>query len=206
MRICSSERDYAAAGRPVPSGRNLGVLRRSGVLAEHAEDFALDADVLGGGVNRFHLTVRGLEADEGAFAVEALEGGVGAIDQGNDDLAFAGGTGALDQDVVTGDDVFVAHGVALDFEGVDLAAANYVAQRDCFGGFDGFDGLTGGDAAEEWKAVHDFARGALGDDVDGAAAVVRALEEAFGLEIGDVLMDGGEGAEAEAGSDLLVGG
>jgi hypothetical protein len=35
---------------------------------------------------------------------------------------------------------------------------------------------------------------------------VRALEEALGLEIGDVLMDGGKRTEAEAGGDLLVGG
>ncbi len=33
-----------------------------------------------------------------------------------------------------------------------------------------------------------------------------ALEEALVLEIGDVLVDGGERAEAEAGGDLLVGG
>ena len=94
----------------------------------------------------------------------------------------------------------------LDLEGKDLAVADDVAERDGFGGFDGFDGLAGGDAAEQGKAVHDLAGRALGDDVDGAAAVVSALEEAFGLEIGDVLMDGGEGTEAEAGGDLLVGG
>jgi len=41
------------------------------------------------GVDGGHLGVRGLEADHAAFTVEALEGGVGAVDEGDDDLAFA---------------------------------------------------------------------------------------------------------------------
>jgi len=119
------------------------------VFAEHAEDFALDADAGGGGVDGGHFGVGGLEADEVAFAVEALEGGVRAVDQGNDYFAFAGGAGALDQDVIARDYVFVAHGVAADFEGVDLAVADDVAERDGLGGFDGLYGFAGGDAAEQ---------------------------------------------------------
>ena len=119
------------------------------VFTEDAENFALDADVGGGGIDGGHLGVGGLQADHAAFAVEALEGGVGAVDEGDDDLAFAGGAGALDQDVVAGDDVLVAHGVAAHLEGEDLAVADDVRERDAFGGFDGFDGLAGGDAAHE---------------------------------------------------------
>ena len=206
-KICSSEWSYAGWGSggslSQANGPNGG---ESGVLAEHAQDLALDADVAGGGVDGLHLAVGGLQADEVSFAIEALEGGVGAVDQGHDDLSLAGGAGALDQDVVAGDDVLVAHGVALDLEGIDLAAADDVAEGDGLGSFDGLDGLAGGDAAEQREAVHDLAGRALGDDVDGAAAIVGALQQALGLEIGDVLMDGGERAEAEARGDLLIGG
>ena len=100
--------------------------------------------------------------------------------------------------------MFIAHGIALDLEGVDFAAADNVAKGDRFSGFDGLDGFAGGDATKKGKAIHGLALGALGKDVDGAAAIVRALEQALCLEIGDVLMDGGEGAEAEAGGDFLV--
>src|SRR3981189_3273894 len=91
------------------------------VFAQDAENFALDADVGGGGVDGGHFGVGRLQADHAAFAIEALEGGVGPIDEGDDDLAFAGGAGALNQDVVSGDDVLVAHGVAAYFKGEDLA-------------------------------------------------------------------------------------
>ena len=67
----------------------------SGVFAEDAEDFALNADVGGGGVDGSHFGVGGLQADHAALAIEALEGGVGAVDEGDNDLALAGGAGAL---------------------------------------------------------------------------------------------------------------
>src|SRR3982074_1213011 len=106
------------------------------VFAQDAENFALDADVGGGGVDGGHLGVGGLQADHAAFAIEALEGGVGAVDEGDDDLAFAGCGGALDQDVVPGDDVLVAHGVTAYFEGEDLPVADDVRQRDALRSFD----------------------------------------------------------------------
>lgn len=67
----------------------------SSVFAEDAEDFALNADVGGGGVDRSHFVVGGLQADHAALAIEALEGGVGAVDEGDDNLALASGAGAL---------------------------------------------------------------------------------------------------------------
>ena len=173
-------------------------MRWSGVLTEDSEDLALDADVGGRGVDRSHLSVRGLEADHAALAIEALEGGVGAVDEGDDDFALAGGAGALDQHVVAGDDVLVAHGVAADFEGEDLAVADDVVEGDALGGFDGFDGLAGGDAAEQREAVCALLAGAGRQHIDGAAAIMCALQETLVLQIGDVLVDGGERAEAEA--------
>jgi hypothetical protein len=175
------------------------------VFAEDAENLALDADVGGGGVDGRHFGVGGLQADHAAFAVEALEGGVGAVDEGDDDLAFTGGAGALDQDVVAGDDMLVAHGVAAYFEGEDLAVADDVREGDALRRFDGLYGLAGGDAAQEWQAVGALFTTADGKDVDGAAAIVGALEEALVLQISDVFVHGGEGAEAQTAGDLLVG-
>ncbi len=120
------------------------------VFAEDAEDFALDADVGSRSVDGGHFSIGGLQADHAAFAIEALECGVGTIDEGDDDLAFAGGACALDEDVVAGDDVLVAHGVAAHFKSEDLPVADDVRQRDALCGFDGFDGLAGCDAAQEW--------------------------------------------------------
>ena len=177
----------------------------SSVLAEDSEDFALNADVGGGGVDGGHLGVGGLEADHGAFAVEALQGCVGPVDEGDDDLTLAGGAGALDEDVITVDDVLVAHGVAADLKGEDFAVADDVAEGDGLGGLDSLDWLACSDAAEEGEAVVAFFTGAGREDIDGAAAVVGALEEALVLQVGNVFVHGGKGVEAEAGGDLFVG-
>jgi len=90
-------------------GRNSNL-----VLAEDAEDAALDGDLGGGDDDGVHFGVGGLEADHGALEVEALEGGFGSADEGDDDFALAGGAGALDEDVVAVDDVLVAHGFSTD--------------------------------------------------------------------------------------------
>ena len=174
------------------------------VFAEDAENLTLNADVGGRGVDGGHLGVGRLQADHAAFAVEALEGGVGAVDEGDDDLAFAGGAGALNQDVVSGDDVLVAHGVAAHFKGEDLAVADDVRQRDALCGFDGFDGLAGCDAAHERKAVGALFAAADGENVDGTAAIVGSLKQSLVLQIGDVLVHGGEGAEPQSAGDLFV--
>lgn len=179
--------------------------RGSGVFAQNTKDFALDGDVGGRGVDRSHLGVRGLQADHGSFAIEALEGGVRAVDEGDDDLAFARGAGAFNQDVVAGDDVLVTHGVAADLEGEDFAVADDVAEGDAFRGFDGFDGLAGGDAAQERQAFGAFFAAAGWEYVDGPAAVMGALEEALVLQVGDVFVHCGERTEAEAAGDLLKG-
>ncbi len=177
----------------------------SGVFAEDTKDFALDTDVGGRSVDRGHFGVGGLETDHAAFAVEALEGGVRAVDEGNDNLALASGASALDEDVVAGDDVFVAHGVAADLEGEDFAVADDVIQRDALRGFNGFDGLAGSDATQQRKTIGPFLPRADGEDVDGAAAIMGALQEPFVLQISDVLMHGGERTQTEAIGDLLVG-
>jgi len=77
--------------------------------------------------------------------------------------------------------MLVAHGIAADLEGEDLTVADYVAKRDALCGFDGFDRLAGGDAAQERQTIGAFFAGTDGENVDGAAAIVSALEEALVL-------------------------
>src|ERR1700754_46561 len=110
-----------------------GVRRESRVLTENAENLALDTDAGSGSKDGRHLGVGGLEADHTALAIEAFEGSIGAVDQGDDDLAFTSCAGALDQDIVPGDDVFIAHGVAANLKGEDFAVADDVVQRDTLG-------------------------------------------------------------------------
>ncbi len=176
---------------------------RYSVFAEDAEDPSLDRDLGGGDHDRIHLGVGGLEADDGAFAVIALEGGFRTADEGDDDLARAGRAGALDEDEVAVEDVLVAHGLAADLEGEDVAIADDVGQGDGLGNLDGFDGIAGGDASGEGEAIDTAAFGAGRQNIERAAAIVRAGEQALVLQVGDVLVDGGDGAEIEAAGDFF---
>jgi hypothetical protein len=178
----------------------------SSVFTQDPKDLALDSNVGCGSVDGGHLGVGGLKADPVALAVEALEGGVGAVDESDDDLAFASGACALDEDVIPGDDVLVTHGVAADLQGKDFPVADDVIQGDALRGFDGFNWLAGSDATEQREAVGAFLAGTHRQHVDGAAAIVSALEEALVLQIGDVFVNGGKGAEAESTGDFFIGG
>jgi hypothetical protein len=164
----------------------------SGIFSQNTEDFALNADIARRSEDGSHLGVGGLEADHISLTVEALEGGVCTVDEGHDDLSLTGGAGSLDQDIVAGDDVLIPHGVAANLEGEDLAIADDVGERDAFGGLDGLYRLASCNAAEEGETVGSLFAGAGGEDIDGAAAVVSPLKQAFVLEIGDVLVDRGK--------------
>ena len=54
------------------------------ILPQHADDDALDLAILH--VNRLHVRVGGLEADAAFLLVEAFEGGVAAVHEGDDRL------------------------------------------------------------------------------------------------------------------------
>ena len=101
--------------------------------------------------------------------------------------------------------MLVAHGVAADLKGEDLAVADNVTQRDALCGLNGFNWLSGGDAAQQRQAFRALPAGACGQDVDGTAAVVRPLQQAFVLQIRDVLMHGGQRTEAQATGYFLIG-
>jgi len=101
--------------------------------------------------------------------------------------------------------VFIAHGVSADFKCEDFTIADDIAKRDGLCTFNGLYWLAGSDAAEEGEASEALFCGLRGQDFNGAAAVVCALQEAFRLQVADVLVDGGEGVETEARCDLFIG-
>ena len=128
------------------------------------------------------------------------------MDEGYDDLALAGRAGSLDKDVVAVDDVFVAHGVTADLKGEDIAVADHVVERDALLRLHGFNREAGGDAAGKGELDAGASAGTRRQQVDGATAVVHTVEQPFFLEVGDVLVHGGQALEAHAARDLFEGG
>ena len=125
--------------------------------ANEAQDDGLDAAMAG--EDGVKVVVGGLEADAVGFLVEAFEGGVVVIDQGDDQGAVVGGAGAAAQDEVAGADAFVDHAAADDLQGEQfVAVAEQGPQGQGFGVFDGLDGRSGGDAAQERNAFDGFGR------------------------------------------------
>ena len=116
---------------------------------------------------------------------------------------MTGGAGTFDENVVSADDVLVAHGVAADFECEDIFIAHDVVQRDTLGVLDSLDRQTGGDAAHKGQALAGAGSGTDGYDIDRAAAVVDTVEQTLLFEIGDVLVDGGQGLQVESARDLF---
>src|SRR3954467_12498065 len=97
---------------------------RSGlvVAAEDADHHTLHADAIGLDDAGFHGAVGGLEADLAAFLEPALEGGLAAVEEGDDLLAVLGRLAALDDDVVAVAKMVVDHRLAADAEDVDTVA------------------------------------------------------------------------------------
>ncbi len=90
------------------------------VLPQHPNHSPLHLHRGGGHDDRLHGGVRGLQAHLVAFLEDALQGGLHAVDQRHHDLAIAHGAGFLHQDVVTVEDGFILHGVALHLEHEDF--------------------------------------------------------------------------------------
>ena len=103
--------------------------------------------------------------------------------------------------------MFVPHAFALHLEDENILGAGDIAQRDGLRGLHGFNGLAGGDAPHE-RQGQILGRLALehaadGQHVNGAAAVVVALEQPFFLQVGDVFVHGGQRTQAQAVADLF---
>ena len=160
--------------------------RLRSVFAEDADHTALDFDVPGRNDDGVHLAIGRLEADLAArFAVEALERGVGAANEGDDDFTGIGDLGLLDDDVIAVQDVVLNHGVALHLKHIAIAAIGEIAEREGFAVLDGFHGTAGSDAPGQRKldglAVSHLLADRLGQLVnfDRAALVIAAADEAF---------------------------
>src|SRR6185295_17597399 len=67
---------------------------------------------------------------------------------------------------------------------------------------DGFDGRTCGDEPEE-RQLQRAAGAASRNEFDGAAAIPRASNEAFFLQVAEMFVNGGERREVEAATDLF---
>ena len=128
------------------------------------------------------------------------------MDQGYDDLSLAGGAGALDEDVVAADDVLVAHGVATHLEGEDVAVSDDIVQGNALRDFRGFNGQAGGDSPGQGQPVAGAGAGSGGQHIDGPAAVVYAVQHAFLLKVGNVLVDGCQALQPHSAGDLFEGG
>ena len=104
------------------------------------------------------VVVGGDEVD-GAVGLRLVvfECGFVVVDEGNDDIAAAGGVALFADDVVAVGDVAVDHGVAPDLE-YELVAGGGAGRGEdlfevqVFAGFDGLDGRARGDGADQGQA------------------------------------------------------
>jgi hypothetical protein len=85
------------------------------------------------------------------------------------------------------------------------AISDDVAKRNRFCRFDGLYRLSSGDATQQRQPIVALFCRACGQHVDGPAAIVRSLQQALVLQIGDVFVDSGERVEPEAVRNFLVG-
>ena len=175
------------------------------VLPQDAQNAALNGDLPSRYVNGFHLNVGGLETYDAAFRIEALEGGFGAVDERNHDFPLPGGSGALYEHVIAADDVLVAHGVAADLKGEDIAVPDHVVEGNTFRRFIGFDWQACSNAAGQGQTIAGAGAGARRQNIDGTASVVNTVQHPLLFEVGDVLVDGGQTLEPHAARDLFEG-
>jgi hypothetical protein len=98
-----------------------------------------------------------------------------------------------------------SHGVSADLQGKHFTIADDVTQADAFAGLRCLDRLSGSDPPEQGKAVRSPGFAARRKHVDGAAAVVRPLQQALLLQVGDVLVHGGQRLEAETACNFFKG-
>ncbi len=149
------------------------------IRSDHADDDALDFDFVDD--DGLVFVVGRLEAELAIlFFVELFEGRFAGVEQGDDGLAVVGGVGFADDDHVAGADLFVDHGVAADFQDVGVFAVadiKEVFEVEVFLVFDGFDGITSCDGADQWQAGVAFFVGGLKFRIDFQRASLVGLPD-----------------------------
>ena len=140
------------------------------------------------------------------FFVERLDGGF-VLDEGDDLVSVAGFGSPLGDDNVSVQNARVDHTFALDAQReVGFVGRHGAIEGDiAFDLFDGEDGLTGGDGAEERDLSGLGLRQAdVQVDVPLEAGVSRDVAGLF--QRVQVALNGGRGLEADRGADLADGG
>lgn len=162
------------------------------VGAEDADQDALDFDVFVD-IDGIHGGIGGLQAHAAAFFEETFESGLAVVEQGDDDFTITGLLATFDDDVIAILNVVFDHGVALDAQDVGaVAGVEEGFEIEGFAIFDGFDGLAGGDGADDREAggfgfVRQLHRRR---DLQRASPVVRPQYKGLSLQSLDVLEDG----------------
>src|SRR6266852_1867780 len=171
------------------------------VFTKDADDAPLNLDVVRGHHDGSHLGVCRLQSNLARpFAVEALQSGLFA-NQRHHDVTGIGDLSLFADDEIAVHDVILNHGGAFDLQDKGIAATREISQRNRFAFFHSLQGASGGDSSREGKllqfAIADLILDRLRqlDDLDGAALIVAAANEAFFLERGDVLVHGGQRCE-----------
>src|SRR5690242_6738155 len=121
----------------------------SAELADDTHYFALDLDLAG--EDRFHLAVRGLQADPFLLTEEPLKGYSVVLEQGHDDIPVTGGCRGLDDHVVAVVDERVDHALTTHPQNIRPVSGLYGARHveRLRGVRVRLDGLTGGDLAQD---------------------------------------------------------
>src|SRR5690349_3761689 len=186
--------------------------KNGSVLPEHSNYPALYLHGFCRNDDRIHGAVGGLQADLHAFAVETLQSGVIAFHQRDNNFAIAGGVGFLYQHVIAVHDVLVPHALALHLKDEYIFGARDISERDGIALRHGLNRLAGSDAPHQRQSM--LNRSSLGhlaeeaahrQQIDRAAAVVIALEQAFSLQVGDVLVHRRQRAKIKPRADLFEG-
>lgn len=164
-------------------------------------------DLFGVDEDRLHGGVRRLQADTTArVAVELFQRDVRAAQQRDDHFAVIHGLSVLNDDVIAIADLLINHGLAPDAQDVRVALPHEVVRHgDGLGRRHRFNGKPSSDVAEQRELDRAAARTSL-DHFNRSASIPGALDEAFFLQVRQVLMNRGERREAESLADFLEAG
>src|SRR5580704_2544052 len=159
--------------------------------------------------DRLHGHIRRLQPDVLALTVKAFQRGIAGIDQRDDNVAVVRSLGFLHEHVIAVKDVFILHGFPTHLKHEHVLRAHEIRQRNGLRILHRFNRLTCGDASQQGQHqagihAHGLLQPSLGrHQIDGAAAVIVAREQALLLQIRDVLVHGGQRIQVEPLANLL---
>src|SRR5438067_4384684 len=195
----------AGGSLPQPSTASPGT-SLSRVLPQDSDYAPLNLYPIGGNNDRRHLGVCWLQAHVLAFEEESLQGGIAAFNQRDHNLPISRRFALLHQHVIAIHNVLILHARARDLQHENFFGAGEVAQRNALRILHRLDRAAGGNASNQRKRrLLQTCRlaSAHWQHVDGTAAVLLPLQQAFTLQISDVLVHRSQRAEIEPLANLL---